>query len=131
MFKFLIHLTLSLIKWGFILTLTITLIILVVKLGFYLFSTYPFTCTIILLLAAGTMYGNKKNLIIQYFHQKQVGSIEDIQIHTKLEKDIISELLIELLKENKVELLLSSPEIYKWTENREYPEGMISREITL
>lgn len=134
MLRLLGKLILFLIKWAFVLALTITLIVFGIKLGIYLFGTYPKTCfaaLFILVVLAGFARKNEKDLVIKYFYQKQVGSVEDIQNHTKLEKSKINEFLEELLKDNKVVLLFSSPDVYKWTEDREYPEGMISREITL
>lgn len=134
MFRFLGKLILFLIKWGFILALTIILIVFGIKMGYYAITTYPKSCIGILvglIILAGIDQGNEKDKVAKYFHKKQVGSIEDIKAFTNIEETNIKLYLKEFLESNKVELLVKTPEIYKWTENRHYPEGMISKEITL
>ncbi|MFI0400361.1 MAG: hypothetical protein ACH34X_14820 [Thiolinea sp.] len=73
----------------------------------------------------------RKNLIKTYFYQRQVGSIADIKSYTKLDEKKIAENIQLFILEDKIELLLPSPAVYKWTENRNYPEGMISKEIKI
>lgn len=125
---------LLLITWCFTLALTAILMVLGIKIGYYAITNYPVSFIVILVglvILARVTYESGKYKVAKYFYQKQVGSIDDIKAFTKLKENDIESYIQEYLDSNKLELLVKSPKIYKWTEDIKYPEGMISRNITL
>ncbi|QTR53889.1 hypothetical protein [Thiothrix unzii] len=73
----------------------------------------------------------KEKIVIAFFLRKQVGTIDDISRETGLKKEDISVHLNSLEEKGKLEILIPSPKLYKWTEERTFPEGMKSIEIKL
>lgn len=122
------------IKWGVIYTIGSIIGILAIIGTISFIIDYPktfigmFLTLILIFYMAGK---NHKKLITSYFLQNQAGDIESIKKHTKLTDEQIRKTLKELLTDDKIILILPDQELYKWTEDRDYPKGMISREITL
>jgi uncharacterized membrane protein len=122
------------IKWGVIYTIGSIIGILAIIGTISFIIDYPKTFIMmffILILIFYVAGKNHKKSITNYFLQNQAGDIESIKKHTKLTEDQIRKTLKELLNDEKIILILPDQELYKWTEDRDYPRGMISREITL
>jgi hypothetical protein len=73
----------------------------------------------------------RKSLVTNYFLFRQMGNVEDVMRETNLSEEHSTEAIKSLLKEGKVEMFLKSPQLYRWTENVDFLEGMTSEEIQI
>jgi hypothetical protein len=60
-----------------------------------------------------------------------VGTIDDIENHTDLDRNSIHSILKELLAAGKIEVLMENPQLFKWQEKNHFEEGMSRQEIKL
>lgn len=89
-------------------------------------SGYAFTALFLLPLMIVGMVNNKREekLVREYFLLRQTGSVADVRNATQLSADEVQVRIDEFIKDGKLEVMLENPMVYKWTEQRDYPEGM-------
>jgi DNA-binding transcriptional ArsR family regulator len=96
-------------------------------------SGYAFTALVALPLvihgAASERRG--KASLKAYFLRRQIGSLDDLTAATSLSEATVQKHLKAFLKSGELIVMLDKPVLYKWTEERTYPEGMETVELSI
>lgn len=99
----------------------------------FAYSGYAYAALTMIPLA---IYGNSvergaKAAVREYFLRRQIGSVEDVAKATSLAEAMVRQHVDAFLASGELDIMLDKPVLYKWTEERTYPEGMQTVELTL
>jgi len=100
------------------------------------YSGYAYSFLWLVLIIVSSIYDSKtkQKVVTAYFVFRQMGTIQDVVRETGFSEHNVMEVFRELLKEEKIELFITTEdgnELYKWTENTFFAEGMVSEEIEI
>lgn len=96
-------------------------------------SGYAYTALVAVpLIIYGLVIENRGKAAVQaYFLRRQIGSLEDVMTAASLSEATVQKHLKAFVESGELIVMLDKPVLYKWTEERTYPEGMKTVELNI
>jgi hypothetical protein len=97
------------------------------------YSGYVFTAAILtpILIYGARSNAKEKSAVKRYFLRRQMGSLDDVVKMTGLSRQDAQRHIDEFIRSKALEVLVQNPVLYKWTEERDYPEGIERRTLDI